>query len=454
MLNKVKSLLKIFLESRIFMLILSIITILCWFYKSNILSYIFFAIAIVLIEFSKSSYVSLPSLILLLFGGNRGDHIHIKTPLGITFIVLISIAGILMIFNFFKNFKVNIKKLKDSILLSLTVLAIVMLISIINSPVKGISALYVLTFSFNILLAVLMLTRMDDLQRKRDYMIFSFILVLWTISIEVALKFFEIYDNNTYFILSTKQLHLGWRLSNHYIIIINTSAILATYTYIKTENMFEKLLALLSIMIGYVLNVVLMCRGSMLGMGVCGIPLILIYLFSTKNWKREIPFIILFGCIVLATIFLIKNSETARQCIEKFKDNGADDNGRKELWQLARENFKKHWFIGTGAGSSGYYIKNNFPYNPVNNYHNVFYQMTTCGILGLIALAIYLFTLVKRLLRKDLFAVILLVLFLYFMVHGEIDTLFFNRKVMPFFTIAIYMLPKLVKKDKISETSN
>ena len=157
MLNTIKQKLKIFLESRIFMLILSIITVCCWAFKQNILSYIFFAISIILIEFSASSYVSLPSLILLLFGGNRGDDIPIKSNLGITFIILMSFGVFLMIFNFCKDFKTNIKKLKDSMLLSLTILAIVMLISVINSPVKGTTLVYVLTFSLNILITMIIL---------------------------------------------------------------------------------------------------------------------------------------------------------------------------------------------------------------------------------------------------------------------------------------------------------
>lgn len=450
MLNTIKQKLKIFLESRIFMLILSIITVCCWAFKQNILSYIFFAISIILIEFSASSYVSLPSLILLLFGGNRGDDIPIKSNLGITFIILMSFGAFLMIFNFCKDFKTNIKKLKDSMLLSLTILAIVMLISVINSPVKGTTLVYVLTFSLNILITMLMLTRINTLIEKREFIIFSFILVLFTISTEVVIRFFELYENNNaYFLLSNKLIHLGWRLSNHYIIIINIAVILSAYQYMKTENIFEKLLALIAIVLGYALNGILMCRGSILGMGICAIPLLIIYFLYTKNWKREIPFILLMLAIVVGSIIFINYSNTAQLCLEKFKKNGSDLNGRKELYELAKENFKKNLFIGTGAGSSGYYIKNNFPWNPVNNYHNVFYQMTTCGILGLISLVIYLFTILKRLFRKDLLALILFILFLYFMIHGQVDTLFFNRKVMPFFTIAIMLLPTL-KKDKSS----
>ncbi len=455
MLKTIKTKLKIFFESRIFMLIISIITVLCWAFKLDILSYVFFAISIILIEFSMASYVSLPSIILLLFGGNRGDGIPIKTPLGIAFIVLMSIGFILMLFNFFKNFKTNIKKLKDSMILSLSILAIVMLISVINSPVKGTTLVYVLTFSLNILITILMLTRIDTLIEKREFIIFSFILVLFTISTEVVIRFFELYENNNaYFLLSNKLIHLGWRLSNHYIIIINIAVILSAYQYMKTENIFEKLLALIAIVLGYALNGILMCRGSMLGMGICAIPLLIIYFIYTKNWKREIPYILLMLVVIAGSIIFINYSNTAKQCLEKFINNGSDLNGRKELYELAKENFKKHLFIGTGAGSSAYYIKNNFPWNPVNNYHNVFYQMTTCGILGLIALAIYLFAIVKRLFKKDLLALILFVIFLYFMIHGQVDTLFFNRKVMPFFTIAILLLPNIIKNDETIKTSN
>jgi hypothetical protein len=56
--------------------------------------------------------------------------------------------------------------------------------------------------------------------------------------------------------------------------------------------------------------------------------------------------------------------------------------------------------------------------------------LSTCGIFGGLAFTFYLVFSIKRVLKKDLFSIFMLIITLYFLVHGALDTLYFNTYIM------------------------
>ena len=72
----------------------------------------------------------------------------------------------------------------------------------------------------------------------------------------------------------------------------------------------------------------------------------------------------------------------------------------------------------------------------------MFLQVSQAGILGVITFTTYLFLVLRRVIRKnDLFSFFVLIVFIYIIVHGMVDTIFFNRKIMPFFCILVMLVP-------------
>jgi hypothetical protein len=57
-------------------------------------------------------------------------------------------------------------------------------------------------------------------------------------------------------------------------------------------------------------------------------------------------------------------------------------------------------------------------------------MLGTCGIIGLISFLIYLFLSIKRTCSKDLYSAFVRIIILYFLIHGLMDTLYFNHLIM------------------------
>ena len=173
-----KEKLKLFLESKYFIILIGVITVLSWKLKLNYLPYIILSLGFILIELVKAEYISVPSLFFLYVGGNQNNTMDVKSG-GFYIILCFAIpAVILVLYNFFKNIKEYKHKLKDRLLYILIALFISMLISIINSLVKGLTIAYAMTFFLNIFIVVLILTRVDINDTNKEKIVFSFMIIL------------------------------------------------------------------------------------------------------------------------------------------------------------------------------------------------------------------------------------------------------------------------------------
>ena len=94
------------IESKIFVIVVSIITFLCWASNIRFISYAFFSLFLFLIYKTKSNGSSIFSLMMLLFGGDSNYEYKIK-PYDILTIIIIAIFGCCALFYIIKDFKNN-----------------------------------------------------------------------------------------------------------------------------------------------------------------------------------------------------------------------------------------------------------------------------------------------------------------------------------------------------------
>lgn len=435
--------LKNFLESKWLIAILGFFTVFSWVLKLHFFSYITLLVFVMLILISNASFISVASLFFLFIGGDQNKNFNLKSTGFIIIIILLIPTMLLLIKNLVTNGRKYLLKIKnDWHIYSLLILLFVMLISIMNSPVKGVSLGYCVYFCFNIIVALMIICSVDLTEENKDKVIFSVLVIIWTIAIEVLFKFISIRDHKIWDIINGKELHLEWAMSNHYIVIINIGVILAFYSYIKAEIVYKKVFSLLSIFIGLILNVLVVCRGAYLGF-VPILPLMIIaYVYYTKNWKREIPYLVCSTLTIATCVAICLKTNVLDEVVKQLLNKGTNSTGRFDIYKYALEKFKENYLLGTGAGSSRYFLQKILGLE-VYNYHNSFIQIaSTCGIIGLIAFLLYLGVVLFRIKGLNMFNFFVLIVFVYFFTHGLVDTLFFNRKLMPFLTVLIAMIPK------------
>lgn len=123
---------------------------------------------------------------------------------------------------------------------------------------------------------------------------------------------------------------------------------------------------------------------------------------------------------------------------EYFKDiQFFEDNGREELFVIGWDLFKQYPIFGAGSYSGGYYLKD----SNLGTYHNYIIQaIATTGIVGLISLGYFVYTMIKTSIKKDCFNILYLISIMYILIHGIVDNSFYNPIIMIFLAITMPFL--------------
>lgn len=442
-----------FLESKIFILIIGLLTMLCWYINSLYVTASTFGIILILELIFKSKLYSFPAMLGLVFAGYKKYSMSFKDYGLYVMIGILLFAIILFLIRFIQNRHYIKQRIKGcSILYTTLLLSIPMFVSIINSPVKPITLAHTALWILNAVIVLVVLYGIPNTKEAKEKVCFSFVIFMYVILIQIVIKAIDYLKVYQYILLITqKQFNLGWNLANHAIIGVNIGIIGSMYLFFYIKNAFYKFFCIFSALFGISANFFVFCRGGLIGifMSVILISILLAFIYKTE-WKKNLLYYILYICLISIFCIFISKTSVGMSIIERAKNIGFKGNGRKPIYDLAISLFKDNKFIGTGWGSSAYYIK---PLYFVTNYHNWFLQMlATCGIFGVVCLGIYLVDIFRlnKYQYKDIFTWIVFIIVLYFLVHGAVDTVLFSKNFHFFLTIVVAMI-KLPKEESIQQ---
>lgn len=435
--NNILRNISLFLESKYFLALISILTVLNFSINAGLWTYIEAGIILIFMMISKSSFVYVPSIFIFIIGGGLTSLPNYKS----SSFVLTCIVGffliVVLVYNIIKKGKELICiSFSNSFLITTLLFVVVILLSAITSvkPLTTMGALGGFLINIIVMYYILLSVKPDDLSKNK--LANSFIAIFYVIFSMVIIKFIRVLQYNTIkdIIFNKGYFSLGWGHPNHYASILSICSIFAIYKFIstfKTSNIISKIWSIFPLFGTIATCIFLSARGPLVGLVAALSSIFILTILKYRNNKKIFLSsiclaIISFVCAVLLYIFVIHDA---------FGGKGL--NGRQEIWPVAWNHFKNNWLLGTGYGTQRIFIMAETT-QTVYNYHNYFLQISTCGIVGIIAFIIYLLNVGWHCINKlDWFNIAFISIFALFLVNGFVDTLFFSNKIMPLFSICL-----------------
>lgn len=427
----------LFLESKYFLALISLITVLNFSINAGLWTYIEAGIILILMMISKSKFVYVPSIFIFIIGGGLTSLPNYKS---FSF-VLTCIVGffliVVLIYNIIKKRKELVCiSFSNSFLITTLLLVVVILLSAITSvkPLTTMGALGGFLINVIVMHYIMLSVNPDDLSKNK--LANSFIVVFYVIFSMVIIKLIRVLQDNSFkdIIFNKGYFSLGWGHPNHYGSILSICSIFGIYKFIntfKTSSIINKIWSIFPLFGTIATCIFLSARGPLVGLVASLGTIFILTVLKYRNNKKVLfsstcLVIISVLCAVLLYVFVIHDA---------FGDKGL--NGRQEIWPVAWNHFKNNWFLGTGYGTQRIFIMAETT-QTVYNYHNYFLQISTCGIVGIIAFTIYLLNICWHCINKlDWFHIAFVSIFSLFLVNGFVDTLFFSNKIMPLFSVCL-----------------
>lgn len=455
----------IFMESIWFNILICSSTVISFIFDIPYFGFYVAVTCLLLIVLLKKDFKNVLPIILLIFGNHQT---FVRDFTDFRLILLIAYFGcvvIIFLCNVIRNYKNFFKYLsKDFVFYTLLAITFAMILSLINTPVIA-ESMIGLTLWVTILFSyILVRATVDKTEENKDKIIESILLSGLVLCIMVIYKFFQALSlgYSMQVIIKRKEIKLGWANINHVAAFVNICIFIANYYFIRNKSIFKKIFAIISIVIYCFISAISLCRGGYLSL-LFTIPLLIIiniaYILKSAH-KVKIK-LLYFMSVLLAIgcIFLILQLTGIKNILITILSNKRfDPSGRKDVYSVAIERFKAHPIIGQGVYSARYFL-DHLNLN-IFNYHNYYLQMLgTCGIIGALAFTLFLIFSIKRCIKKDLFSLFTILVMLYFLIHGALDTLFFNAYIMPILCVLLAVtmdskikdeFPSLFKKRNIN----
>jgi O-antigen ligase len=306
----------------------------------------------------------------------------------------------------------------------LLLLLAAMLLSMINAEFIDINYLFYCLIGVFYLLIYFFFkgsAKGDNLQFLIKLFVISGILV----SLQVLIFYLRVDD--VVLALETKNLDLGWGISNFvatYLIIF----ISATFYFIKKYKLhiFWVLVAAFEIiMLVYTLS-----RGGIFAF-IITFVLLMYYLFHGYDHKFSMAVNVTIGFVVVVITILIAREYFAAVW-HRLSDGFFVDNGRFDLWIQAWDKFKSHPIFGAGLFAR---VTDSY----FGFYHNTFiHTIATLGLVGLASIIWQIKEVVKMFINKwTVEKSILLIALIGANIHGMVDKVYYIPQFMIIFFIII-----------------
>lgn len=439
-LNKIKILLKSFFEGPYFLIMISILTIINYQFNLGIITYNVTALFLILMVISKSSFVSLPSIFIFVLGGGLTGLPNFKSFWFVLFCILAVLLLCVLVIAIIKNKeKIKPNLIHNSFFITTIILIFTMFLSLITSVnrLKTLGAIG--GFSLNLILMMFVLMTTDKTSETRKKLGNSFMFVTLVVFVMVILKLNELLKIYPFKeIVIYKYLQLKWANTNHYVVISNFGVVISLVLlqeYIKNKKYLNIVLSFITIFLGISIDILVFSRGSIIGLGCSLIVGVLIDICKNYHNKKKIIVYCTLAITFIGVVLVLYFKGIFDDFFNRYDGNQLT--GRGEIWMVGWKQFKENWFLGTGYGTQRIFIMSETHYT-VYNYHNCFLQISTCGIIGIIAFILYLINICFNIYKiNKTYNIFMIMLFVMFMVTGSVDTLFFSNKIMPLFSICL-----------------
>lgn len=440
MLNKTKIFLKSFFESTYFLILISVLTIINYQFDMGMITYNVTALFLVLMVISKSNFVSLPSIFILALGGGLTGLPNFKSFWFILFCILAVLLLCVLVIAIIKNKdKIKPNLIHNSFFVTTIILIITMFLSLITSVdrLKTLGAIG--GFSLNIIVMMFVLLTTDKTNDNRKKLGNSFMCVTIVIFIMVMFKLNELLKIYPFKeIVIYKHLQLKWANTNHYVVISNFGVVISLILlqeYYKDKKYINIVLSTITVFLGISIDILVFSRGSIIGLGCSLIVGVLIDICKNYHNKKKIIVYCTIAITFIGVVLVLYFKGVFDDFFKRYDGNQLT--GRGEIWMVGWKQFKENWFLGTGYGTQRIFIMSE-THHTVYNYHNCFLQISTCGIIGIIAFILYLVNICFNIYKiNSTYNMFMIMLFVMFMVTGSVDTLFFSNKIMPLFSICL-----------------
>lgn len=423
--------------NEIYAFTLALISLLGWKYNNNVSMIIMIALAIIVLILTTDLKYIIPNTIYFIFSIGEGFS---NSQMPVHIIVL---GGIFVITLLFFSIKNGIKLTKMRSLLGLAGLAITNIIPIIwcrNIP-AGNEVMYFFFFG-NLGYLILYIILVNGIKENSiDMLAVSMSYLIIILAGECAFKVYELKDT-TDNILSL-WYYMGWGLCNEAGIMICVSIPFVFYLMAKQEKISGIIFQNLKIIIAVVGILLTTSRGSFLFGYVMIIILYIVLLFISKNGRAYQNLFLIYSLIILILMVCFKNHiiNFIDDLSKYIFNNKLDDNGRKEIWDMAYNHWNKNWLfkiLGPGitcelqerATATGVQL------TPLV-FHSTFFQtLASSGIVGIIFLGIHFIQKYYNAYKIDkLFFVIVGIGYLIVDIYGMIDNTYH---------MYYYMIPLMV----------
>lgn len=403
-----------------YLVILSVLTYVFWSFELEQLGMPLFALlAIVLLATNKNTIAVVPVFFNMMFMISQTEWSLEMIPIYLYLLPVLIIAGFVIHFIRFRP-----RFSKGKLFWPLLLLFLAMIFSMLNAEKIDLNYGFYLIIGLFYLLIYFFFNgslKGDNL----SYLIRLFLILGILVSLQVLTFYLKVDDAVD--ALSTKNLDLGWGISNFvatYLIIF----ISATFYHIKRDKLHVVwvLLAVFEIvMLFFTLS-----RGGISAFFITFFFLIY-YLYHKSDEKNKLTVSILIGVFTLIISFFIAK-DYYLAIYYRLTDGFFVDNGRFILWEEALNKFIANPIFGSGlfARVSGSYF---------GFYHNTFmHTLATLGIIGLISIIWQIIVILKIFFNNiTIQKMILLIALFGGNIHGMVDNVYYMPQFMIIFFVII-----------------
>ncbi len=271
-----------------------------------------------------------------------------------------------------------------------------------------------------------------DRKYNQEYIAKNMVFLGIAIAIEIFIFAFRIGDLS---FIQEKNIQLGWGFSNSVSFIYLIITFFTLYLYVLNQKKWYLLL----FMVLYFYMIVIMQSRSVWGIGlIVALPTLIWLVYKSKNRKKTgliigcsvgTAVLISIGLILFTDLFAMINAKYDVSDLLNLKD-------RMPIYYKGMEVFLRYPIYGAGVFTSAYYLNPGGlsiapTYILLNNYHNyLIHTLATTGFVGLGAFLYWLYCIFKKLLVKDDFNIIVLLIMFCMLLNGLVSTTFYEPIIM------------------------
>lgn len=420
-----------FINSIYFIILVNLIAVIFWYLKQPLITYGIYVIFLIIILFTKANRAAVASLIMssiIAYQESNSDYLEFHKIFAMIFIPLGAIVIVLFVIDIIKRKK----GLKFTPIfygfLSVLIVNILAFINVRGEDLRFIAILGVLQLFGYLVIYFYILNTQDNAGKKY---ISNVALITAT---AITIQFLIHYQGLD--VISKSDNELSWAVSNTIAMFYLVLIPIGLYNYFKNQKNF---LALFITGINSCMMLFMLSRGAYFALALILIPSVVLFIYIAKEKSRFFIDVITTAIVCFIVFFSLGYKlGLFDMVIEYFKNvSFFNDNGRYELYKIGFDLFKKYPIFGAGSYSGAYYLRDRH----LGTYHNYIIQViATTGILGLISLLYFIYTVIKTSIKKHIFNTLFLISFLYILVHGLVDNSFYNPVIMIFLVLTMPFL--------------